>query len=202
MKMHADNEIASSSDVEIVKRVQQGDVQAYNILVLRYQHKVCEIANKFVKNPADAGDVAQEAFIKAYRALGSFRGESSFYTWLYRITVNTAKTFLEGNAKHRYTLDVDAPEFESQDTQGVLTSQDTPDRLLESEELEKVIFAALQQLPEDLRQAITLREIEGMSYEDIALAMKTPIGTVRSRIFRARQFIEDRMAELAAGKQA
>ncbi len=202
MKMHADNEIASSSDVEIVKRVQQGDVQAYNILVLRYQHKVCEIANKFVKNPADAGDVAQEAFIKAYRALGSFRGESSFYTWLYRITVNTAKTFLEGNAKHRYTLDVDAPEFESQDTQGVLTSQDTPDRLLESEELEKVIFTALQQLPEDLRQAITLREIEGMSYEDIALAMKTPIGTVRSRIFRARQFIEDRMAELAAGKQA
>ena len=202
MKMHADNEIASSSDVEIVKRVQQGDVQAYNILVLRYQHKVCEIANKFVKNPADAGDVAQEAFIKAYRALGSFRGESSFYTWLYRITVNTAKTFLEGNAKHRYTLDVDAPEFESQDTQGVLTSQDTPDRLLESEELEKVIFAALQQLPEDLRQAITLREIEGMSYEDIALAMKTPIGTVRSRIFRARQFIEDRMVELAAGKQA
>ncbi len=202
MKMHADNEIASSSDAEIVKRVQQGDVQAYNILVLRYQHKVCEIANKFVNNPADAGDVAQEAFIKAYRALGSFRGESSFYTWLYRITVNTAKTFLEGSSKHRYALDVDAPEFESQDTQGVLTSQDTPDRLLESAELEQVIFDALQQLPEELRQAITLREIEGMSYEDIALVMKTPIGTVRSRIFRARQFIEERMAQLATGKQA
>ena len=196
MKSHDSREQASS-DAEIVRRVQHGDVQAYNILVLRYQHKVCEVANKFVKNPADAGDVAQEAFIKAYKAIGSFSGESSFYTWLYRIVVNAAKTYLESNARHRYAEDVDAPEFESRDTQGVLTSQDTPDRLLESEELEQVIYQALAELPDELRQAITLREIEGMSYEDIALVMKTPIGTVRSRIFRARQFIEERMARLS-----
>lgn len=199
MKIRSDNDTASS-DAAIVKRVQNGDVQAYNILVLRYQHKVCEIANKFVNNRADAGDIAQEAFIKAYKAIGSFRGESSFYTWLYRIVVNAAKTYLESNSRHRYYVDVDAPEFESQDTQGVLTSQESPDRLIESEELEQVISKALAELPEDLRTAITLREIEGMSYDDIALVMKTPIGTVRSRIFRARQFIEERMAQLAEGR--
>lgn len=200
MKTDSANDLVSESDAAIVKRVQNGDVQAYNILVLRYQHKVCEVANKFVNNRVDAADVAQEAFIKAYRAIGSFRGDSSFYTWLYRIVVNAAKSYLESTARHRYALDVDAPEFESQDTAGVLTSQETPDKVIESEELEKVIFTALKELPEDLRRALTLREIEGMSYEDIALAMDTPIGTVRSRIFRARQFIEERMARLAAGK--
>ncbi len=141
--------------------------------------------------------IAQEAFIKAYRAIGSFRGECSFYTWIYRITVNTAKSFLESNSKHRYAVDVDAPEFESQDTQGVLTSNESPDRLIESDELKRVIFKALNELPSDLKQAIMLREIEGKSYDEIAEIMKTPIGTVRSRIFRARQFIEEQMAKIS-----
>ena len=135
--------------------------------------------------------------IKAYRAIGSFRGECSFYTWIYRITVNTAKSFLESNSKHRYAVDVDAPEFESQDTQGVLTSNESPDRLIESDELKRVIFKALNELPSDLKQAIMLREIEGKSYDEIAEIMKTPIGTVRSRIFRARQFIEEQMAKIS-----
>ena len=146
MNTRTDQDTASS-DAALVKRVQEGDTQAYNVLVLRYQHRVCDIAKRFVNNSSDAADVAQEAFIKAYRALGSFRGDSSFYTWLYRIVVNCAKSFLESNSKHRYNIDVDAPE-----------------------------------------------------YEDIALAMKTPIGTVRSRIFRARQFIEEQMAGLTQGK--
>lgn len=191
----------ATPDAALVRRVQNGDVQAYNILVLRYQHKVCETANKFVNNRADAVDIAQEAFIKAYKAIGSFRGDSSFYTWLYRIVVNAAKSYLESSAKYRHHVDVDAPEFESQDVHGVLTTQDSPDRLIESEELERAIGRALADLPEDLRTAITLREIEGMSYEDIALVMKTPIGTVRSRIFRARQFIEERIAQLTESKQ-
>lgn len=188
--------IHTSSDDVLVKLVQEGNKQAYNILVIRYQHKVIDIALKFVNNHHDASDIAQEAFVKAYKSIGNFRGESSFYTWLYRIVVNTAKTFLESTNKHRYNLDVDAPEFESQDIQGVLTTHDSPDRLIESDELQKVIFKALQELPEDQRQALRLREIEGMSYEDIALAMQIPIGTVRSRIFRARQYIEEQMAKI------
>lgn len=188
--------IHTSSDDVLVKLVQEGNKQAYNILVIRYQHKVFDVALKFVNNHFDANDIAQEAFVKAYRSIGNFRGESSFYTWLYRIVVNTAKTFLESNNKHRYNLDVDAPEFESQDSHGVLTTHDSPDKLIESDELQKVIFKALQELPEDQRQALSLREIEGMSYEDIALAMQIPIGTVRSRIFRARQYIEEQMAKI------
>ncbi len=191
-----DNSFASS-DAAVVKRVQEGDKQAYNILILRYQHKVCDVAYKFVNNYADANDIAQEAFIKAYRAIGNFRGDSSFYTWLYRIVVNAAKSYLEANSKHRHTVDVDAPEFESQDSQGILTSQDTPDRLIESEELKRGIGAARRSLPDDLRKAIILREIDGMSYEEISEVMKTPIGTVRSRIFRARQFIEEQMKKFS-----
>ena len=184
----------ASCDAAIVKRVQEGDKQAYNILVIRYQHRVCQIAQKFVKDSVDANDIAQEAFIKAYRAIGSFRGESSFYTWLYRIVVNCAKTYLEQNSKMQVALDVDAPEFESQDVHGVLTSHETPDTLIESEELKKVIFKALSELPEDLRQALTLREMEGLSYEDISVIAGVPVGTVKSRIFRARQYIEEQMS--------
>ena len=185
------------NDALIVRQIQEGNSNAYNILVIKYQHKIRDVAFRFTNNQADASDIAQEAFIKAYRAIGSFRGDCSFYTWLYRITVNTAKSFLESNSKHRYSLDVDAPDFESQDTQGVLTSQESPDRLIESDELKKVIFKALNELPSDLKQAIMLREIDGMSYEEIASIMKTPIGTVRSRIFRARQFIEEQMAKIS-----
>ena len=186
----------ASSDEAIVKRVQEGDVNAYNILVIKYQHKVLQIISKFVGNSADASDVAHDSFIKAYKAINTFRGESSFYTWLYRIVVNAAKTYLESNSKHQNHLDVDAEEFESVDKQGALTYKDTPDRIIESQELQQVIFDAMAELPEELRQAITLREVEGMSYEDMADLMKVPVGTVRSRIFRARQFIEERMKKL------
>ena len=186
----------ASSDEAIVKRVQEGDVNAYNILVIKYQHKVLQIISKFVGNSADASDVAQESFIKAYKAINTFRGESSFYTWLYRIVVNAAKTYLESNSKHQNHLDVDAEEFESVDKQGALTYKDTPDRIIESQELQQVIFDAMAELPEELRQAITSREVEGMSYEDMADLMNVPVGTVRSRIFRARQFIEERMKKL------
>lgn len=193
MKPVNDIEIASS-DAAIVKRVQDGDKQAYNILVIKYQHRVLQIAQKFVPGSVDAKDIAQEAFIKAYRAIGSFRGESSFYTWLYRIVVNCAKTYLDQNSKMQGALDVDAPEFESQDVHGALASHDAPDSLIEGEELKRVIFKALSELPEDLRQAITLREIEGLSYEEISLRVGVAVGTVKSRIFRARQYIEEQMS--------
>ena len=182
-----DTVAASDSDNEIVKRVQQGDKEAYNILVLRYQHKVCDLAFKFVGNYVDANDVAQEAFIRAYRALNNFRGDSSFYTWLYRIVSNTAKSFLEHNQKRRYTVDIDDPDFDNQqDVRGLLVTHE-------------VIEQALDELPADLKRAMILREVEEMSYEEIAAVMHTPIGTVRSRIFRARQFIEERMAQFSKG---
>ena len=180
-----------------MKRVQEGDVEAYNLLVIKYQHKIFQVIGKFVNNQADIADVAQEAFIKAYRAINSFRADSSFYTWLYRIAVNTAKTHLESNNKTRNHLDVDSPEFQSIDEQGVLASSDTPDRIIESQELQQVIIDAMADLPTELSEAITLREVEGMSYEDMAVVLKVPIGTVRSRIFRARQFIEQRMTKFA-----
>lgn len=199
-KTPVDKVAASDSDNDIVKRVQQGDKEAYNILVLRYQHKVCDLAFKFVGNYVDANDVAQEAFIRAYRALNNFRGDSSFYTWLYRIVSNTAKSFLEHNQKRRYTVDIDDPDFDNQqDVRGLLVTHETPDALIESEELQQVIEQALDELPADLKRAMILREVEEMSYEEIAAVMHTPIGTVRSRIFRARQFIEERMAQFSKG---
>ncbi|MCR5084943.1 MAG: RNA polymerase sigma factor RpoE [Succinivibrionaceae bacterium] len=194
--LSADVNNEAAQDAAIVRRVQRGDKDAYNLLVIKYQHRIIEVAGKFVGERSDALDIAQEAFIKAYRSIGGFRGESSFYTWLYRIAVNVAKTFLESNSRRRSDLDVDAPETEAQDTGGALRSDETPEGVIESEELRQVIAQALRELPDDLRQAITLREIEGMSYDDIAVIMKTPIGTVRSRIFRARQFIEERMSRL------
>lgn len=187
----------ASSDEAIVKRVQDGDVNAYNILVIKYQPKVFQIISKFLGNSSDVNDVAQEAFIKAYKAINSFRGESSFYTWLYRIVVNAAKTFLESNNKHKNHVDVDSQEFASIDEQGILASKDTPDRIIESQELQQVILNAMKDLPKELSDAITLREVEGMSYEDMSDLLQVPIGTVRSRIFRARQFIEEKMSKFA-----
>ena len=188
----------TQSDELLVKKVQEGDTNAYNVLVIKYQYKVAQIISKFVANNADINDIAQDAFIKAYKAINSFRGESSFYTWLYRIVVNAAKTFLESNSKHKNSIDVDSPEFQSIDEQGILASKDTPDRIIESQELHEVILKAMNDLPKELREAITLREIEGMSYDDMAIAVKVPVGTVRSRIFRAREFIESRMAHLTS----
>ena len=196
MTTSAQDDTRALSDLAIVKRVQQGDKEAFNILVLRYQYKVCDLAYKYVNNYVDANDIAQEAFIRAFRAIGNFRGESSFYTWLYRIVINAAKSFLEQNQKRRYSVDIDAPDFDNQhDVRGQLTTLDSPDALIESEELQKVITDAMNALPVDLRRAIYLREVEGLSYEEIAQQMDTPIGTVRSRIFRARQFIEEKMVE-------
>lgn len=188
----------TQSDELLVKKVQDGDTNAYNVLVIKYQYKVAQIISKFVANNADINDIAQDAFIKAYKAINSFRGESSFYTWLYRIVVNAAKTFLESNSKHKNSIDVDSPEFQSIDEQGILASKDTPDRIIESQELHEVILKAMNDLPKELREAITLREIEGMSYDDMAIALRVPVGTVRSRIFRAREFIESRMAHLTS----
>ena len=188
----------TQSDELLVKKVQEGDTNAYNVLVIKYQYKVAQIISKFVANNADINDIAQDAFIKAYKAINSFRGESSFYTWLYRIVVNAAKSFLESNSKHKNSIDVDSPEFQSIDEQGILASKDTPDRIIESQELHEVILKAMNDLPKELREAITLREIEGMSYDDMAIALKVPVGTVRSRIFRAREFIESRMAHLTS----
>lgn len=188
----------TQSDELLVKKVQEGDTNAYNVLVIKYQYKVAQIISKFVANNADINDIAQDAFIKAYKAINSFRGESSFYTWLYRIVVNAAKTFLKSNSKHKNSIDVDSPEFQSIDEQGILASKDTPDRIIESQELHEVILKAMNDLPKELREAITLREIEGMSYDDMAIALKVPVGTVRSRIFRAREFIESRMAHLTS----
>ena len=196
MNLPNDNEFASNQDAAIVRKVQEGDREAYNLLVLRYQHKVVQIALKFVNNQADANDIAQEAFIKAYKAIGNFRGESGFYTWLYRIVVNTARTFLESSSKHRNNVDVDAEDIDSLDHQGALSSNETPDRIIESQELQRTIMQALTQLPTELRQAITLREVEGLAYDEIAKLTGVPVGTVRSRIFRARQFIEEKMALL------
>ena len=183
-------------DAELVKRVQAGDKAAFDILVLKYQHKVVNLITRFVSDQAECYDIAQEAFIKAYRAIGNFRGDSQFYTWLYRIAANTAKNHLASRARKSpsYTVDVeDAEHFEGESG---LKDYTTPENLMLSEEIEQTVFQAIKDLPEDLKSAITLREIEGLSYEDIAEVMDCPIGTVRSRIFRARDAIDKELRPL------
>ena len=178
------------TDQQIVERVQQGDKNAFNLLVTKYQHKVAHLVSRYVKHSGDVADVTQEAFIKAYRALPNFRGESAFYTWLYRIAVNSAKNYLVSQGRKPPANDVDADEADFYDGSDALKEQNSPERSLMSEQLERVLFDTVEQLPEDLRTAITLRELEGMSYEEIANAMDCPVGTVRSRIFRAREAID------------
>lgn len=178
------------TDQQIVEKVQRGDKNAFGLLVTKYQHKVAHLVSRYVKNSGDVADVTQEAFIKAYRALPNFRGESAFYTWLYRIAVNSAKNYLVAQGRKPPASDVDAEEADYYDGSDALKEQNSPERSLMSEELEKVLFDALDKLPEDLRMAITLRELEGLSYEDIANVMDCPVGTVRSRIFRAREAID------------
>ena len=188
------------SDEGLVRRVQQGDKEAYSLLVIRYQHRVIDLAYRHAGNQADARDIAQEALIKAYRAISTFRGESSFYTWLYRIVVNTARNYMEVNRRFRGGLSLEAQDFSGQDAGQLLVFGDTPDQLLETDELQAVIMKAMSELPADQRQAITLREIEGLSYEDIARTMNIPLGTVRSRIFRARRYIEGQMQAMLPDK--
>jgi RNA polymerase sigma-70 factor, ECF subfamily len=184
------------NDQQLVERVQKGDKSAFDLLVLKYQHRVLKLVSRFVSDAAEAQDVAQEAFLKAYRALPSFRGESAFYTWLYRIAINTAKNALVSNRRRPVDFDLDLQDPEQYDRHARLKEVDTPEGVLLTEEIRQVVERAMEQLPEDLRTAIVLREIEGLSYEEIAEAMDCPVGTVRSRIFRAREAIDKRLQPL------
>jgi RNA polymerase sigma-70 factor (ECF subfamily) len=185
-----------SVDAEIVARVQQGDKAAFDLLVLKYQHKVAKLVSRYLRDSAEVQDVTQEAFIKAYRALAGFRGDSAFYTWLYRIAINTAKNFLVSQGRRPPSSDVDIDTAEVLDGAGELREVATPERMLLRDEIADRVQRAISDLPEDLRTAIIMREIDGLSYEDIAQAMDCPIGTVRSRIFRAREAIERELAPL------
>jgi RNA polymerase sigma-70 factor (ECF subfamily) len=178
------------TDQQIVEKVQRGDKNAFNLLVVKYQHKVAHLVSRYVKNSGDIADVSQEAFIKAYRALPNFRGESAFYTWLYRIAVNSAKNYIVAQGRKPPANDVDVDEADYYDGSDALKESNSPERSLMSSQMEKLLFAAMDKLPEDLRMAITLRELEGLSYEEIAKVMDCPVGTVRSRIFRARESID------------
>lgn len=180
----------SLTDLELVQRVQSGDKRSFDILVLKYQHKVVNLVLRYVHDHDTAEDVAQEAFIKAYKGLKSFRGESAFYTWLYRIAINSAKNYLVSQSRRLPDIDIDAEEAEQFAGESALREYATPERELLTAEMQHAINGAIEALPEDLRTAIILRELEGMSYEEIAEAMECPIGTVRSRIFRARESID------------
>ena len=179
-----------ATDQQLVVRVQEGDKRAFDLLVLKYQHKVHAIVGRFVRDTDEVADVVQEAFIKAYRALPKFRGESQFYTWLYRIAVNTAKNYLVSRSRRPPGSDVDIDDAEYYSGSEYLKDLVTPENQLFRDELESVIVKSIAELPEDLRTAVTLREYEGLSYEEIAEIMECPVGTVRSRIFRARESID------------
>ena len=183
------------TDQALVERVQQGDKKAFNLLVSRYQNKVAGLLTRYVSRN-DIPDVAQESFIKAYRSSESFRGDSAFYTWLYRIAVNTAKNYLAAQGRRPPSEDILAEDAENYDAGIHLRDVDTPENEILSGELKKVVFDTINGMPEDLKNAITLRELEGLSYEDIAEIMGCPVGTVRSRIFRAREIIENKIQPL------
>jgi len=186
------------TDQELVERVQKGDKAAFDLLVRKYQHKVIKLISRYVRDQSEVHDVAQEAFIKAYRALANFRGESAFYTWLYRIAINSAKNYLLSRGRQpvytesEVTYDDDdfSPISQQADT-------DTPENILLGDEVKNVVAQAIDRLPEDLRTAIILRELEGMSYDEIAQTMDCPVGTVRSRLFRAREFVDNELEKLA-----
>lgn len=184
------------TDQVLIERIQSGDKQAFNLLVVKYQNKVCNLISRYVNNQSDVADVAQETFIKAYRAIPTFRGESAFYTWLYRIAVNTAKNHLVALGRRPPATDVDAEEAEYFETGSALKEISNPENLTLSNELKEVVFNAIEALPEDLKTAMTLRELDGLSYEEIADVMECPVGTVRSRIFRAREAVEKKIQPL------
>ena len=185
-----------SIDQALVERVQKGDKQAFDVLVLKYQNKIIQLIYRYVHDPDEAQDVAQEAFIKAYKALGRFRGDSAFYTWLYRIAINTAKNYLVASSRRPPKSDIDAQDAEQYEGAVGLKEYATPERMLLRDEIQTSIAQAIDELPDELRTAITLRELEGLSYEEIAQTMDCPIGTVRSRIFRARDAIDTRLKPL------
>ncbi|MBT8080791.1 MAG: RNA polymerase sigma factor RpoE [Gammaproteobacteria bacterium] len=185
-----------SSDKTLVKRVQKGDKGAFDVLVLKYQQKIVNLVMRYVRDPELALDITQEAFIKAYRALPRFRGDSAFYTWMYRIAVNTAKNHLAAQRRRPMDIELDLQDPEQYDLHAKLKETDTPEGVTLSNELRQTIERAIAALPEDLRTAIILRELEGMSYEEIAQTMECPVGTVRSRIFRARDAIGKKVGPL------
>lgn len=189
---------ANQTDLELVRRVQAGDKSAFDVLVLKYQQKVINLVTRYVHDHHIAMDVAQESFIKAYRGLKNFRGDSAFYTWLYRISINTAKNHLVSKSRRMPDDDIDAQDAEQYDGGGMLRDLATPENEMLTEEIRTTLTAAIEALPDDLRIAITLRELEGLSYEEISDAMDCPIGTVRSRIFRARESIEVELAPLVS----
>ena len=180
----------AQSDIDLVKRVQKGDKKAFDPLVIKYQQRIANLISRFIRDPDEVLDVTQEAFIKAYRALPNFRGDSQFYTWLYRVAINTAKNHLATLSRRPPQGDIEAEIAEQMDMGTRLKEQETPERLAEEADLKAVILEAVDQLPEELKTALTLREIDGLSYEEIAEAMDCPIGTVRSRIFRAREAVD------------
>jgi RNA polymerase sigma-70 factor (ECF subfamily) len=188
-----------STDEELVARVQQGDKRAFEVLVRKYQHRIYSLVSRFVRDADEVQDVVQEAFIKAYRALGAFRGESAFYTWLYRIAINTAKNHLLSRARRPPGVDIEVEDAEYLEGAGALRDIADPESQLATEQLRQVIDAAIRALPEELRTALTLREFEGLSYEEIAEVMRCPVGTVRSRIFRAREAVDREIMPLVAG---
>ena len=187
------------TDQQLVVRVQKGDKRSFDLLVLKYQYKVHAIVARFIRDSDEVRDVVQEAFIKAYRALPKFRGDSQFYTWLYRIAVNTAKNYLVARSRRPPSSDVDLDDAEYYSGSYQLKDHSSPENQLFRDQLEVAINQAIVELPEDLRTAVTLREYEGLSYEDIAAVMDCPVGTIRSRIFRGREAIDARVIELVEG---
>ncbi|HYW03145.1 MAG TPA: RNA polymerase sigma factor RpoE [Gammaproteobacteria bacterium] len=185
-----------NADRELVERVQDGDKSAFDLLVRKYQGKVVKLVSRYVHDPSEALDVAQEAFIKAYRALPSFRGDSAFYTWLYRISINTAKNHVVALGRQPVNSESEIGDSEHFDINNRLQEVDTPEGMALTGEIQDTVLRAIEALPEDLRTAIMLRELEGMSYEEISQAMDCPVGTVRSRLFRARESIDNQLKEL------
>jgi len=186
-------------DQLLVERVQKGDKRAFDLLIQKYQHRIVSLVSRYVSDSSEAQDVAQEAFIKAYRAIGRFRGDSAFYTWLYRIAINTAKNWIVARNRRPPASDIDAVDAEQYGMSGRLKDISTPENEMLREEIERTVYGTIAELPEDLRTAIMLREMDGMSYNEIATTMECPIGTVRSRIFRAREAIDEKLKPLIGG---
>lgn len=185
-------------DLQLIQRIQNGEQQVFSILVRKYQTRVANILTRYVRNSGDIPDVTQEVFIKVYKSLPNFRGDSAFYTWLFRITVNTAKNYITSQSRRPPASDVDAEEAEGFEGSDALKDEGDPEAILHSQEVKQVVLKAIRNLPDELKSAITLRELEGMSYEEIAQIEGCPIGTVRSRIFRAREAIDRQLKPLIA----